>query len=141
MNRQRLPSGFQERCHQAQSGAATLLNLGLVTVTARAHVGMGYTTPVSVSFSYADIAAQTNKTVTGFTSSLIGKVLGDLQLSADVLGVGIDVPGLGPLVTGIIGALADRSINCWRRRGPSSASASVRPTSGSPAFAATEPYW
>lgn len=85
---------------------ATLVSLlgGLVSVTGLAHAGMENTTPVSVPFSYADITAQTMKTVntTNFTSSLTGSLLGDLQLSINVVGLGIAPPGLGPLVTGII---------------------------------------
>jgi hypothetical protein len=42
-------------------GAATLVNLSAVTVTGRAHAGMGNTTPTSVSFGYSDITAQTKK--------------------------------------------------------------------------------
>jgi uncharacterized membrane protein len=85
--------------------AATLVNLGLITVTGRAHAGMGNTTPVSTTFSYADIQAQTKKTVntTNFTSSLTGSLLGDLAVTVNVGPLGIPIPGLGPLVTGIIG--------------------------------------
>ncbi|WP_347336415.1 TadG family pilus assembly protein [Nitrobacter hamburgensis] len=86
-------------------GAATLVNLGAVTVTGRAHAGMGNTAPTSVSFSYADIAAQTKKTVTttNFTSSLTASLLGDLSLKVKVGPLGLPIPGLGPVVTGIIG--------------------------------------
>jgi uncharacterized membrane protein len=95
---------FKNTTVKPNPGPATLVNLGLVTVTARAHAGMGNTTPVSVPFSYADITAQTKKTVTttNFTSSLTASLLGDLNLSVNVLGLGIPIPGLGPLVTGII---------------------------------------
>jgi uncharacterized membrane protein len=84
-------------------GPAPLVNLlGIPIVTAKAHAGMGNTTPVSVNFSYSDIAAQTKKTVntTNFTSSLTGSLLGDLNIS--VLGLGLAIPGLGGLVTSII---------------------------------------
>jgi uncharacterized membrane protein len=86
-------------------GAATLVNLGAVTVTGRAHAGMGNTTPASVSFSYADITAQTKKTVstTDFTSSLTASLLGELSLKVNVGPLGLPIPGLGPTVTGIIG--------------------------------------
>jgi uncharacterized membrane protein len=86
-------------------GAATLVNLGAVTVTGRAHAGMGNTTPTPVSFSYADVTAQTKKTVTttDFTSSLTASLLGDLSLKVNVGPLGLPVPGLGPAVTGIIG--------------------------------------
>ena len=87
-------------------GPATLVDLGLITVTGKAHVGVGNTTPVSVDFSYADITAQTKKTVssTNITSSLIGSLLGDLNLSVNVIGLGIPIPGLGALVGGILSA-------------------------------------
>jgi uncharacterized membrane protein len=86
-------------------GAATLVNLGAITVSGRAHAGMGNTTPASVSFSYSDITAQTKKTVTttNFTSSLTGSLLGDLALSVNVGPLGLPIPGLGGTVTGIIG--------------------------------------
>lgn len=86
-------------------GAATLVNLGAITVSGRAHAGMGNTTPASVSFSYSDITAQTKKTVTttNFTSSLTGSLLGDLSLSVNVGPLGLPIPGLGGTVTGIIG--------------------------------------
>ncbi|MBS0527981.1 MAG: hypothetical protein JSS22_01140 [Proteobacteria bacterium] len=85
--------------------AATLVNLGLITVNGRAHAGMGNTTPTSVAFSYSDIAAQTKKTVTttNFTSSLTGSLLGDLALQINVGPLGLPIPGLGGTVTGIIG--------------------------------------
>ncbi|HVV41102.1 MAG TPA: pilus assembly protein TadG-related protein [Nitrobacter sp.] len=86
-------------------GAATLVNLGAITVTGRAHAGMGNTTPASVSFSYPDITAQTKKTVTttNFTSSLTASLLGDLALQINVGPLGLPIPGLGGTVTGIIG--------------------------------------
>jgi uncharacterized membrane protein len=86
-------------------GAATLVNLGAITVSGRAHAGMGNTTPASVSFSYSDITAQTKKTVTttNFTSSLTGSLLGDLALTVNVGPLGLPIPGLGGTVTGIIG--------------------------------------
>lgn len=85
-------------------GPVTLVDLGLITVTGKAHVGMGNTTPVNVDFSYADITAQTKKTVnsTNFTSSLIGSLLGDLNITVNVLGLGIPIPGLGALVGGVL---------------------------------------
>ncbi|MCB1392971.1 pilus assembly protein TadG-related protein [Nitrobacter sp.] len=85
--------------------AAMLVNLGAVTVTGRAHAGMGNTSPTPVSFSYADIAGLTKKTVTtsDFTSSLTASLLGDLSLKINVGPLGLPIPGLGPTVTGIIG--------------------------------------
>jgi uncharacterized membrane protein len=85
--------------------AATLVNLGLITVTGLAHAGMGNTTPVSVDFSYTDIQSQVKKTVTttNFTSSLTSSLLGDLSLTVNVGPLGLPIPGLGSTVAGIIG--------------------------------------
>jgi uncharacterized membrane protein len=85
--------------------AATLVNLGLVTVTGLAHAGMGNTTPTSVGFSYGDVQARTKKTVntTNFTSSLTSSLLGDLSLAVHVGPLGLPIPGLGATVAGIIG--------------------------------------
>ena len=97
-------------------GAATLVNLGLITVTGKAHAGMGNTTPTSVTFSYADIQALTKKTVTStdFTSSLTSSLLGNLQLTVNVGPLGLPIPGLAGTVQGIIGgatASIDQVIN------------------------------
>ena len=85
---------------------ATLVNLAPlpITVTGLAHAGMGNTTPTNVTFSYSDIQAGTKKTVTttNFLSSLTGSLLGDLSLSVNVGGLGLGIPGLGGLVTGIL---------------------------------------
>lgn len=85
--------------------AVKVVDLGLVSVSARAHAAMGNTTPVPVTFSYADITAQTKKTVnsTNFTSSLASSLVSDLAVSVNVIGLGIALPGLAPLVGGIIG--------------------------------------
>jgi uncharacterized membrane protein len=84
--------------------AATLVNLGSVTVAGKAHVGMGNTTPVSARFSYADIQSLTKKTVTttNFTSSLTSSLLGDLSLTVNVGPLGLPVPGIGSTVSGIL---------------------------------------
>lgn len=85
-------------------GPATLVNLGAVQVGGKAHAGIGNTTPTAVNFSYADIQAMTRKTVTttNFTQSLTGSLLGDLALSVQVGPLGLPIPGLGGLVSGII---------------------------------------
>ena len=85
-------------------GPATLVDLGAVKVSGKAHAGMGNTTPTPVSFSYDDIQAMTKKTVTStnFTRSLVGSLLGDLSLNVQVGPLGLPIPGLAGLVTGII---------------------------------------
>lgn len=84
--------------------AATIVDLGAIKVTGRAHATMENTAPTNVNFSYADIQAQTRKTVntTSFTSSLTGSLLGDLSLSVQLGPLALPIPGLGPQVTSII---------------------------------------
>lgn len=86
-------------------GPVALVDLGAVKVTGKAHAGMGNSTPTPVTFSYADIQAMTKKTVTtsSFTQSLTASLLGDLSLNVQVGPLGLPIPGLGGLVTGIIG--------------------------------------
>lgn len=86
-------------------GPATLVDLGAVKVAGKAHAGIGNTAPTPVTFSYADIQAITKKTVTttNFTQSLTASLLGDLSLNVQVGPLGLPIPGLGGLVTGIIG--------------------------------------
>lgn len=81
--------------------AATLVNLGAVTVTGRAHAGMGNTTAKSVDFSYQSQVKRT-VTTTNFTSSLTSSLLGDLSLAVNVGPLGLPVPGLGSTVSGIL---------------------------------------
>jgi uncharacterized membrane protein len=84
--------------------AATIVDLGAIKVTGRAHATMANTSPTNVNFSYADIQAQTRKTVntTSFTSSLTGSLLGDLLLSVQLGPLALPIPGLGPQVVSII---------------------------------------
>ena len=75
-----------------------------MTVTGKAHAGMGNTTPKEVHFSYADIQAHTKKTVTttNFTSSLTSSLLGDLSLAVNVGPLGLPIPAIGSTVSGIL---------------------------------------
>jgi uncharacterized membrane protein len=87
-------------------GAAKLVDTPLLKVSGRAHATISNMAPQSVTFSYDDIRQQTRKTVgtQDFTSSLAARLLGDLQLNADVLGLGL---GLPQAVTGqVAGILA-----------------------------------
>ncbi|MEN3349660.1 MAG: hypothetical protein V7632_3295 [Bradyrhizobium sp.] len=83
---------------------ATLVNLGAITVTGLAHAGMGNTTPTNVNFSYSEIQSGTKKTVTttNFLSSLTSSLLGDLSLTVNLGPLGLPIPGLAGLVTGIL---------------------------------------
>lgn len=86
--------------------AGTLVDLGAVTVTGRAHAAMGNTTPTNVTFSYSDITSQTKKTVTtsNFTSSLAASLLGDLTLSVNVGPFGLPISGLTGIVSSVLAA-------------------------------------
>jgi uncharacterized membrane protein len=83
---------------------ATLVNLGLITVTGLAHAGMGNTTPTNVNFSYSDIQSNVGHTVTStnFTNSLTSSLLGNLSLTVTVVGLGLPIPGLGSTVASIL---------------------------------------
>ena len=65
---------------------------------------MANSAPTNVNFTYADIQAQTRKTVntTSFTSSLTGSLLGDLTLAIQLGPLALPIPGLGSQVTSII---------------------------------------
>ncbi len=84
---------------------AALATVGLVSVSGKAHAAMANTAATPVSFSYADVQAQTKKTVntTSFTSSLTSSLLGDLSLTVQVGPLGLPIPGIGGVVSGIIG--------------------------------------
>jgi uncharacterized membrane protein len=84
--------------------AATLVNLGLITVSGRANAYMGNTTPANVTFTYPQIQALTPQTVTttNFTSSLTSSLLGNLSLNVNIIGLGLPIPGLGSTVAGIL---------------------------------------
>ncbi|MFT4120921.1 pilus assembly protein TadG-related protein [Bradyrhizobium sp.] len=81
---------------------AVLVSVAGLNVSGLAHAAIGNTSPTSVNFSYADIQSQTAKTVTtqNFTSSLTSSLLGDLSLSVN--GVGLPIPGLTSVVSGIL---------------------------------------
>ena len=83
---------------------ATLVNLGLITVSGRANAYMGNTTPTNATFTYPEIQAQTPQTVTttNFTSSLTSSLLGNLSLNVTIIGLGLPIPGLGATVAGIL---------------------------------------
>ena len=74
--------------------AASLVNTPLIKVSGRAHATMSNMSAQMVTFSYADITKQITKTVTtrDFTGSLTSRLVGDLQLNVNVLGLGIGLP-------------------------------------------------
>jgi len=76
-------------------GPAPLLNvIGLAGVSGRAHVTMSNSAETLLNFTADAIRAGTPQTVstTDFTSTLVGGLLGDLQLKVDVLGLGLGLP-------------------------------------------------
>jgi uncharacterized membrane protein len=89
--------------------AATLVNAaGLAKVTGRAHVTMTNLSEAAVSFSYAEIQRSDKKTTStqNFVATLLGRLVGDLELRVEALGLGLGLPGLDGLVSGVIGNAA-----------------------------------
>jgi uncharacterized membrane protein len=99
------PAAFYNMSQPPQPGPATLANVLGVTLNGFAHVTIGNTTPTPVTFTYAQIQAQTGQTVntTQFTSSLTSQLLQSLQLTASLGVIQIAVPPLlSQAVTNII---------------------------------------
>jgi len=89
--------------------AATLLDLlGLAKVTGRAHVTISNTSEAPVSFSYAEIQRADKKTTStqNFVASLLSRLVSDLDLRVELLGLGLPIPGLGGAVSGVIAGAA-----------------------------------
>jgi uncharacterized membrane protein len=89
--------------------AATLVNVaGLARVSARAHVTMTNLAETPLSFSYSEILRGDKKTTStqDFVATLLGRLLGDLELRVEALGLGLGLPGLDGLVGGIVGNAA-----------------------------------
>jgi uncharacterized membrane protein len=123
--------------------AVNIVNLGAIQVTGRAHATMANASPTNVTFSYADIQAQTRKTVntTSFTSSLTTSLLGDLQLGVQLGPLGLPIPGIGALVASIISG-ATGSIDTLLNSVLQTLGVGLgRRMSGSPASAATGRCW
>ena len=83
---------------------ALLASLAGVSVTGRAHAGIGNMSATPVTFSYGDIQAKTKKTVStsSFTRSLTATLLGDLSVGVQVGPFGWAAPGVGPAVSDIV---------------------------------------
>ena len=85
--------------------AATLVNIaGLAKVSGRAHVTMTNLSEAAVSFSYPEIQRGDKKTTStqNFVATLLGRLVGDLELRVEALGLGLGLPGLDGLVSGVI---------------------------------------
>jgi uncharacterized membrane protein len=76
--------------------AANLVDTPALGISGRAHATIANTSPKRVPFTYADITAQTKKTVTttNFTSSLTSRLIGDLSMSVRLGPLDLGVPAL-----------------------------------------------
>ena len=97
-------SDFNNFKYPVNPNAAQLLKTGIVEVTGRAHVAVTNLSALPVTFSYSDILQRAVKTVgtKDFSASLFAKLLGDTQLDARALGLGLPVP---PGLTGAVGTV------------------------------------
>jgi uncharacterized membrane protein len=71
-------------------------------VSGYAHASLSNLNPTSVSFSYSDIQQGTAKltSTTDYVAQIVSSLIGNLQVNANVAGLGIGVPaGLQSLVT------------------------------------------
>ena len=103
------PAEFSNFSTRPNPPAATLLDLlGLVKVTGRAHVTISNTSETPVSFSYAEIQRADKKTTStqNFVASLLSRLVGDLDIGLEPLGLGLPVPGIGGAVSGVIAGAA-----------------------------------
>jgi uncharacterized membrane protein len=86
---------FNDFTTAPSAGPATILNvLGLVTVTGSATASIANMSATPVTFSAAQISADTKQTVstTDYVSSLLSSVIGGLHLTVNVIGLPILVP-------------------------------------------------
>lgn len=87
-------SDFKNTSRAPNPGAATIVNVAGLQVTARAHVSISNMTATPVTFSYSDIQNQTKKTVgtTSYASSLVSHLIGDTTLGVNAFGFGLSAP-------------------------------------------------
>lgn len=89
------------------AGAAALVDTALLKVTGRAHATVSNMAPQPVTFSMTEIARRTKKTVgtSDLTRSLLTRLVSDLSLEVELLGLGLGLPGgVQGTVAGIVGA-------------------------------------
>lgn len=101
------PSQFTNFRSPPTATAASLVDTPLLKVRGRAHATVTNMAPQPVNFSMTEIARRTKKTVgtSDFTRSLLTRLVSDLSLDVEVLGLGISLPGtVQGTVAGIIGA-------------------------------------
>ncbi|MFK4810082.1 TadG family pilus assembly protein [Devosia sp. ZW T5_3] len=85
-----------------------LLGLTILQVLASSVVEIAQTTPISLSFTPAEIAAGTVKTakVTTVVTSLVNSLLGNLNLQVPILGLGLNISGIAVLLKLALSPLA-----------------------------------
>lgn len=89
--------------------AATLLTVaGVASVGGRAHATMTNLAPTALGFSYSDTLRGDKRTTStqNVTATLLARLVGDLDIRVQALGLGLGVPGLGPAVGGVIAGAA-----------------------------------
>jgi uncharacterized membrane protein len=94
-----------------QVSPATILSLPLISVTGQSVIQLGGATAQSVTFNASQIAAQASQTVStnDLLTTTASSLIGNLQLQANVLGIGISagpvVSAVGSTLTGVAPAL------------------------------------
>ncbi|NHK26542.1 hypothetical protein FF098_001315 [Parvularcula flava] len=99
-------SDFTDFSSDMSPAKATLLNLTLARVKARAHAEMANSQPQNLYFSASDISQGTIKTAqtNQYTELLLQSLLDDLEIDIEALGLGLSVPGgLGSIVSEVLG--------------------------------------
>jgi uncharacterized membrane protein len=89
--------------------SAVLLNAaGLAKVSGRAHATMTNLAETPVSFNHAEILRGDKRTTStqNFTATLLSRLVGDLELKVEMLGLGLDLGGIGKVVSGVIAGAA-----------------------------------
>jgi uncharacterized membrane protein len=88
---------------------AQIVNLPLIKVTGRADVAATNTTDTMLTFTQADVENKTMKRVgtSQLAQTLVTSLLRNLSLNAEILGLGIGLPGvITQLVANILGSIA-----------------------------------
>lgn len=86
-------------------GPAMLVDTPVLDVRGRAHATVTNMAPEPVTFTMSDIARRTKKTVgtRDFTRSLLTRLISDLDLDVQILGLGLGLPGgVQSTVSGIV---------------------------------------
>lgn len=85
-------------------GAATLVDVAGLKVTAKSHVSVGNMSPTPVTFSYGDIVAYRKRTVgtTAFSTSLLSSLLGNSQIGVNAFGLGLGAPVISSGVAALL---------------------------------------